>query len=104
MVIGSLSTADLVPVLRRLEQRFDREINATRYSDKEFEQKIRKKDHFLLSVLSQNAVMIKGTQHELAAATRRTQNTASSVLNRVSSGKRELRKLTAPGERRGFPK
>ena len=77
MVIGSLSTADLVPVLRRLEQRFDREINATRYSDKEFEQKIRKKDLFLLSVLSQNVVTIKGTQHELAAATRRTKNTAS---------------------------
>jgi predicted nucleotidyltransferase len=77
MVIGSVSTADLILVLRQLEQKFGREINVTRYSDKEFKQKIRKNDHFLLTVLSQNVVMIKGTQHELAAATRRTQNTAS---------------------------
>jgi predicted nucleotidyltransferase len=77
MVIGSVSTADLILVLRQLEQKFGREINVTRYSDKEFKQKIRKNDHFLLTVLSQNVVMIKGTQHELAAATGRTQNTAS---------------------------
>ena len=29
MVIGSISTADLVPMLRRLEQSFQREINVT---------------------------------------------------------------------------
>jgi hypothetical protein len=29
MVIGSISTADLVPTLKRLEQSFQREINVT---------------------------------------------------------------------------
>src|SRR5258707_10247943 len=33
-----------------------------------------------------------------------TGNTSSLVLNRVSSGNGNLRKLTAPGKRRGFPK
>jgi predicted nucleotidyltransferase len=77
MVIGSVSTADLVPLLRRLEQRFGREINVTRYSDNEFKQKIRNQDHFLLSVLKKKLVMIKGAQNDLAAATRRAQSAAS---------------------------
>jgi hypothetical protein len=62
MVVGSVSTADLVPTLKRLEQSLQREINVTRYSVKEFNQKIRNKDHFLLSVLREKLVMIKGTQ------------------------------------------
>jgi predicted nucleotidyltransferase len=72
MVIGSISTADLVPMLRRLEQSFQREINVTRYSEKEFKQKLQNKDHFVLSVLNEKVVMIKGAQDELEAATRST--------------------------------
>ena len=72
MVIGSISTADLIPTLKRLEQSFQREINVTRYSEKEFKQKIRNKDHFLSSVLKEKVVMIKGTQNELEAAARAT--------------------------------
>jgi predicted nucleotidyltransferase len=72
MVIGSISTADLVPMLKRLEQSFQREINVTRYSEKEFKQKLQNKDHFLLSVLNEKVVMIKGAQDELEAATRTT--------------------------------
>jgi predicted nucleotidyltransferase len=67
MVIGSIFTADLLPMLKRLEQSFQREINVTRYSEKEFKQKIRNKDHFLLSVLKGKVVMIKGIQNELEA-------------------------------------
>jgi hypothetical protein len=70
MVIGSISTADLVPMLKRMEQSFQREINVTRYSEKEFKQIIRNKDHFLSSVLKEKIVMIKGTQNELEAAAR----------------------------------
>ena len=72
MVIGSISTADLVPMLKRLEQSFQREINVTRYSEKEFKQKLQNKDHFLLSVLNDKVVMIKGAQDELEAAARTT--------------------------------
>ena len=67
MVVGLISTADLIPMLKGLEQSFQREINVTRYSEKEFKQKIRNKDHFLLSVLNEKVVMIKGTQDELEA-------------------------------------
>jgi predicted nucleotidyltransferase len=77
MVIGSISTADLVAVLRRSEQQFGREINATRYSGEEFKQRVRNNDHFLLSVLNGPAVMIKGGQDELAAAARGTQGRAA---------------------------
>ena len=72
MVIGSASTADLVPILKRLEQSFQREINVTRYSEKEFKQKLHNKDHFLLSVLKEKVVMIKGAQDELGSATSST--------------------------------
>ena len=72
MVIGSISTADLVPLLKRLEESFQREINVTRYSEKEFKQKLQNKDHFLLSVLNEKVVMIKGAQDELEAAARTT--------------------------------
>jgi histidinol-phosphate/aromatic aminotransferase/cobyric acid decarboxylase-like protein len=59
-------------MLKRLEQSFQREINVTRYSEKEFKQKIQNKDHFLLSVLNEKVVMIKGAQDELEAAARAT--------------------------------
>jgi predicted nucleotidyltransferase len=70
MVTGSISTANLVPMLKRLEQRFQREINVTRYSEKEFKQKLQNKARFLWSVLNEKVVMIKGPQDELEAATR----------------------------------
>jgi hypothetical protein len=41
---------DLLPALRRIERRFGREVNLTRYSEKEFRDKIRDGDHFLKSV------------------------------------------------------
>ena len=55
-------------MLKRLEQSFQREINVTRYSEKEFKKKLQNKDHFLLSVLNEKVVMIKGAQDELEAA------------------------------------
>jgi predicted nucleotidyltransferase len=77
MVVGSVSMPQLLPALRRLEEKFGREINVTRYSDQEFEAKIRNHDHFLLSVLNREIVMIKGLQDELAATTRRAQSSVA---------------------------
>lgn len=70
MIVGSIPTARLVPMLRRLEQLFNREINVTRYSENEFCAKIRSGDHFLLSVLKGKLVMLKGSRDELEAAAR----------------------------------
>jgi hypothetical protein len=72
MLIGSISTADLVPMLKRLEQSCQREINVTGYSEKEFQYKLQAEDHFLLSVLNKKVVMNKGAQDGLEAATRTT--------------------------------
>jgi len=77
VVVGWNSTADLIPMLKRLEQSFQRDINVKRYSEIEFKQKIRNKDHFLLSVLNEKMVMIKGTQDELEATARATQDQAT---------------------------
>jgi predicted nucleotidyltransferase len=72
MVIGSISTVDLIPALQRLEQSFQREINVTRYTEKDYSQKIQNNDHFLVSVLNEPVVMIKGAQDDLEAAARTT--------------------------------
>lgn len=66
-VVGSVTTAELVPALKRLERRFGREINVTRYSEDEFHRKVRHGDHFLTSILKGKRVMLKGAAHELAA-------------------------------------
>jgi predicted nucleotidyltransferase/DNA-binding transcriptional regulator YhcF (GntR family) len=67
MVVGSVATADLAPALKRLERRFGREINVTRYSEEEFCRKARNRDHFLASLLEEKRVMLKGSARELAA-------------------------------------
>jgi predicted nucleotidyltransferase len=70
MVIGDIKTAELLPALRRLERRFSREVNVTRYSTKEFLEKAHRSDHFLGSVLKEETIFLKGSKDELAAAAR----------------------------------
>ncbi len=70
MIVGRIGTADLLPTLRRLERKFSREINIIRYSDEEFNEKARRRDHFLLSVLKGQLILLKGSKDELERATR----------------------------------
>lgn len=72
LVVGDVATADLLPVLRRVERRFGREVNVKRYSEKEFRDKMRTGDHFLKSVLRRKVVSLISAPDELEAATRRT--------------------------------
>jgi predicted nucleotidyltransferase len=65
MIVGSLQQIDLLPVLRKLEARFRREINVTLFSPREFHRKRAKGDHFLNSVLKGKTVELKGSLHEL---------------------------------------
>ena len=65
MIVGSLQQIDLLPVLRRLEARFRREINVTLFSPREFQRKRAKGDHFVSSVLKGKTVQLKGSLHEL---------------------------------------
>jgi predicted nucleotidyltransferase len=65
MIVGTLQQIDLLPVLRRLEARFRREVNVTLFSPREFRRKLAKGDHFLNSVLKGKTVLLKGSLHEL---------------------------------------
>jgi predicted nucleotidyltransferase len=71
MVIGTLKQIDLLPVLRKLEARFHREVNVTLYSPEEFRRKRAAGDHFLHSVLKGKTIPLKGTLDELEEAASR---------------------------------
>jgi DNA-binding transcriptional ArsR family regulator len=71
MVIGTLKQIDLLPVLRKLETRFRREVNVTLYSPEEFRRKRAAGDHFLHSVLKGKTIPLKGTLDELEEAASR---------------------------------
>ena len=71
LVVGDIATGDLLPVLRRVERRFGREVNVKRYSEREFRDKIRGGDHFVKTVVSGKVVSLIGSPDELEAATRR---------------------------------
>jgi predicted nucleotidyltransferase len=65
MIVGSVRQIDLVPVLRKLEGRLGREVNATVYSPQEFRSKLAAGDHFLRSVLKGKTILLKGSLDEL---------------------------------------
>lgn len=68
MVIGEAGLAELSPVLRKVESRLGREINATTYSVHEFRKRVSQGDHFLLSVLKRGQLeFVKGEQRDLDA-------------------------------------
>jgi predicted nucleotidyltransferase len=68
MIVGTLKQIDLVPVLRKLEDRFGREVNVTLYSSREFRDKLAAGDHFLRSVLKGRAILLRGSLDELDKA------------------------------------
>ena len=72
LLVGDVATVDLLPALRRIERRFGREVNLTRYSEKEFGDKIRDGNHFLKSVTKDKFVMLIGSLDDLEKTTSRT--------------------------------
>jgi predicted nucleotidyltransferase len=71
MIVGSVKQIDLVPVLRKLEARLGREVNATLYSPQEFRGKLAAGDHFLRSVLKGRTILLRGSLDELDKAAKR---------------------------------
>ena len=65
MLVGTLQQIDLLPVLRKLESRFRREINVTLFSPEEFHRKLASTDHFLSSVMKTKTIPLKGSLNEL---------------------------------------
>jgi len=65
MIVGTLQQIDLLPVLRKLENRFRREVNVTLFSPEEFRRKLAAADHFLSSVTNAKTIPLKGSVNEL---------------------------------------
>lgn len=78
MIVGSVKQIDLIPILRKLEDRFGREVNATLYSPKEFRSKLAAGDHFLRSVLKDKTILLKGSLDELDKAVARRKGSQAS--------------------------
>lgn len=60
VVIGEITLRSLVKILSPLQEKFGREINPHVYSHEEFKERIKKKDHFVLSLMKAEKKMIKG--------------------------------------------
>jgi predicted nucleotidyltransferase len=71
LIVGSVGMTELVPVLRRLEGRFGREVNVTRYSLGEFLTKRSGGNRFLNSVLKGKLISVIGSADELEETTSR---------------------------------
>lgn len=69
MIVGDVGLSDLVPALRKAEQRLGREVNVTTYAVDEFRKKITQGDHFLRGVLKRGIEFVKGGQSDLDAIT-----------------------------------
>jgi uncharacterized protein len=77
MIVGSVKQIDLVPVLRKLEDRLGREVNATLYSPQELRSKLAAGDHFLRSVLKGKTILLRGSLDELDKAAARRKSSSS---------------------------
>ena len=69
MVVGTLQQIDLLTVLRKLEDRFRREVSVTLFSPGEFRRKLASADHFLSSVMEAKTIPLKGSLNELEETT-----------------------------------
>jgi predicted nucleotidyltransferase len=65
MVVGDVSTIQLLPTLRKAQERLGREINPTVYREREFREKARSRGHLIARVLLQPRIMVIGSHDDL---------------------------------------
>jgi len=70
MLIGTVSTMNVAPVLRRLEKMVDRQMNPTIFTEDDFARNLARKNHFLQTVMRGKKIMLKGSKDELEAIAR----------------------------------
>ena len=70
MIIGDVALTDLVPGLRRAEKTLGREVNPTIYSPEEFLRKLKARDSFIKTVMSDSKIFLKGNDSEFEALVR----------------------------------
>jgi len=66
LVIGKISFDSLSVAISKVEKELRREINPTLYPTKEFKEKIKRKNHFLRSVLKSKMIFLIGNEDDLA--------------------------------------
>jgi predicted nucleotidyltransferase len=66
LVIGKISFDSLSVAISKAEKELRREINPTLYPTKEFKEKIKRKNHFLRSVLKSKMIFLIGNEDDLA--------------------------------------
>jgi predicted nucleotidyltransferase len=82
MVIGSLaSNAELLASLASAEQVLGRSLHPTLYNANEFAQRVQEQKSFIMRVLEQPKIFVKGSEHDLV---RLGQGTAESGQSRVT--------------------
>lgn len=65
VVIGNLDENKLIKEFDRLEERLKREINYKLYTPREFKKEIGQKEPFLLEILKDKKIILKGEENEL---------------------------------------
>lgn len=70
MVIGDISSRELSGILSKPKRELMREINYNVFISDDFIDRVRKKDHFLSSVLKNKKIFIVGDENELKAVIR----------------------------------
>jgi predicted nucleotidyltransferase len=65
LVVGDVGLGDLVPVLQKTEVKLSREINPIVYTEEEYKSKVLSGDHFLISILETERLILIGDEHEL---------------------------------------
>jgi len=65
MVIGNISSRKLSAILAEQKKELGRELNYTVFLEAEFKQKVKKKNHFIKSLLNEEKIFIIGTRNEL---------------------------------------
>ena len=65
IVIGNVGLRTLSSQFKKLTEQTEREINPHIYSKKSWREKLKKKDHFIRSVLNEEKVFLLGTEDEL---------------------------------------
>jgi predicted nucleotidyltransferase len=98
MIVGSASFTDVVKALRRASERVGRVINPTVYTPREFDEKRRRKDHFITSVLSAPSIPLVGNVNEFGAI--REERLAGAPPNLFTRGVESPRRSAARNQGR----
>lgn len=64
IIIGEIGLADIASAVRKMESKFEREINVNCYKTDEFKSKLNAKNHFISQIVIEEKIFIKGSIDE----------------------------------------